>query len=612
MAVLITCQNLAKSYHGRPLFSGLNFALGDGDRVGIIGPNGAGKSTLLRILAGLDEPDHGEVARRRGVRIAYVEQARTFPDGVSVSEVVRRDAVAAGLDPDTAGLRAAKILSQLDFQDAELTQAATSLSGGRRKRLAIAAALASEPEILFLDEPTNHLDVDGVRWLTGFLTAPPPWLKAWVMISHDRYVLEKTATRVGEVNRVYPDGVYVADGKYSDFLAQRAAYVEAQAKLESSLANKVRREVEWLRRGPQARTTKATSRINEAHALIAELDSVRSRQASSGGPRVDFGSTGRQTKRLVVADGVRIGIAGKTLVEELNLVLTPGLVVGLMGGNGTGKTTILKTIAGETPPFGGKLTHAPGLKVVYFDQDRAKLDQSLTLKQSLAESGDAVVFQGRSVHVASWAQRFRFSPEQLHVPVGDLSGGEQARVLIARLMLQPADVLLLDEPTNDLDIPTLEALEESLAEFQGAIVLVSHDHYLVDRLADLIVGLDGEGRAGLFADLEQWERDRAAARGARDKAAKATDAVAAAAPQRSSSSTSSKRLTYNEQREFELMEKTILAAEHRLSERRAAADDPKIATNAARLATAAQELAESEVEVERLYARWAELEAKLR
>jgi len=607
MSQLIGCQSLTKSYHGRPLFSGLSFSVLERDRLGIIGPNGAGKSTLLRILAGLEEPDAGEVTQRRNVRVAYIPQMPVFPPSATCRSIVESCARAALGDAGEAEVKAARLMTQLGI-DPEASTA--TLSGGWKKRVALASGLVQEPDLLMLDEPTNHLDLDGILWLEKLLANAP---FAWAMVSHDRYLLERTASRIAEISQVYQGGAFVSDGNYSAFLAKRAAFLEQQQRLSETLANKVRREVEWLRRGPQARATKAQYRIDEAQGLIGELADVRSR-LKTGESRIDFSATGRKTKRLLTLAGVAKSMGDKTIALDLDLVVTPGMGIGLMGANGTGKTTILRMMTGEIQPDAGQVTPAEDLNIVYFDQSRARLDPAKTLKAFLADGSDAVVFRGRSMHIISWARRFQFTPAQLDVPLGELSGGEQARALVAKLMLEPADLLLLDEPTNDLDIPTLEALEESLADFPGALVIVSHDRYFIEQITNLVVGLDGEGHTGLYADFQQWEQATTAKRTGRAAKPRAeTEAPrGATGDNRARVSPQPKRLAYLEQREFDGMEAAIQQAEALLAEKQAAAADPAIATSAGKLAEACAALKTAEATVEKLYARWAELEAKLR
>ena len=595
--LLLSCESLGKSYGVKPLFTDLSLGLCEGDHVGLIGPNGSGKSTLLKIFAGLDEPDKGTRSVRRQIRIGYVPQEPLLNQQHSVEEALVQVLADEGLDPHEQGGRVAKALSLGEFGRAD--QMIATLSGGWKKRLAIARSLILEPDILLLDEPTNHLDIEGILWLEGLLKTEP---HAFIVISHDRRFLESITTRIWELNPQYANGVFQANGRYSEFLEQRDAARQAQADYQASLANRVRREVEWLRRGPKARTTKAKARIDSAGRLIDELHEIESRQqvASAG---IDFTASGRKSKQLLVAKGLGKSLGGKPIVADLDFMVGPGERIGLLGPNGSGKSTLLKMLAGTLEPECGTLARAEGLRVVAFEQHRESLDQQATLRQAFAPAGgDAVVYRDRSVHLVSWAKRFLFKPEQLDLPVARLSGGEQARLLIARLMLQPADVLLLDEPTNDLDIPTLDVLEESLLEFTGALVLVTHDRWLLDRLSTKLLALDGAGHAEWFADYAQWEaaRERKVVAGNRPQISKES-----ATPMGSSKR---KGLSYKEQKELEQIETAILNAEARVAACLAAANDPAIASSAADLQERYSSLHSAQADVERLYTRWAELE----
>ena len=592
-ALLLSCEAVHTAYGTRSLFDDLSFGLFEGDQVGLVGPNGSGKSTLLKILAGVLPPDRGSRSLRGGVRVGYVPQDPVFPAGRTVHEVVL--AALADVDEDDRLRRTAQALGRAGFADGRA--ATDALSEGWKKRLAIACELAAAPDVLLLDEPTNHLDLEGILWLEAVLAERT---RACLVVSHDRYFLEHVTTRVLELDRTYPGGLFAVDGPYSEFLARRDEFLHGQAAYQEALANTVRREIAWLRRGAKARSTKARGRIKEAGRLMAELEDRRARAvADTAG--IDFTASPRRTRRLLVARGLTASRGGRRLLSDLDLVITPGTRVGLIGPNGAGKTTLLDLLAGTRAPDAGTIERAEGLRVVRFEQERVGLDPTQRLRHALAPEGDAVAWRGRSVHVASWARRFLFRPEQLEVPVGRLSGGEQARILIARLMREPADVLILDEPTNDLDIPTLEVLEDSLADFDGALVLVTHDRFMLERLSTTIVALDGAGGVTIFADYAQWE----AARGGPAPVAAPTPEPA---PPRARART--KRLGYLEQREWDGMEQAIVDAERVVAACRRAADDPAIAADPAALQARYAALEAAQAEVDGLYARWAALEAK--
>jgi ATP-binding cassette subfamily F protein uup len=432
-----------------------------------------------------------------------------------------------------------------------------------------------------------------------------------VTISHDRYFLESVALEIAEINPAYPSGLLRTRGNYSRFLEDKETFLEAQQRRQEALENRVRTEIEWLRRGPKARATKAKARIDNAYALIGELAQVTARNRTATA-EIEFTESGRESKRLVTLDRLGYEIAGRALFHNLTFPLTAGTRVGLVGPNGSGKTTILRLLRGELEPTSGTIERANALRIVYFDQNR-QLDPSLTLRRALAPDSDSVVYQDRVTHVASWASRFLFTSEQLNQPVANLSGGERARVLIAKLMLEPADLLLLDEPTNDLDIATLEILEESLLEFRGALVLVTHDRYLLDRVSTVVLGLDGAGSAGQFADYLQWEawRDELEQeRNAAERGALVLRPIATAEPS-GAAQPARKKLSYLEAREYEAIEARIAEAEATLQQAQSAVDDPAIASDAARLQTALTDLTSAQAATDELYARWAELEAKL-
>jgi ATP-binding cassette subfamily F protein uup len=657
MPPILNAQSVTKQFGALPLFKDISLTVEDSDRIGLIGPNGAGKSTLLALLAGQVEPDSGDLAVRKRARAAYVPQDSRFADGLSVRQVLEQALAAAHVNESEREGRLRELAGRAGFAD--LDAEAASLSGGWRKRLAIVEAMVIEPDVMLLDEPTNHLDLAGIEWLEELLAASS---FAAVTVSHDRYFLESTSSQIVELNRIFADGLFRVKGTFSRFLEEKQAYLESQSRQQDSLRNQVRTEIEWLRRGPKARTTKSKARIDTANAMIGQLAAMDSRTTVNS-VGIDFEASMRKTKRLVEFDNVTCQIPGeavgpgspdsehasveeglvsgrdfsrakqttnnagalapantpapRTLFSNLNFILKAGMKVGLVGPNGSGKTTLLRLLRGEIEPAEGTIKRADALRLVYLSQMR-DLDENLTLRRALAPQGDGLNYQGRIIHVASWAARFLFTGEQLNQPVRNLSGGERARVLIAKLMLEPADVLLLDEPTNDLDIPSLEILEENLLEFPGALVLVTHDRYLLNRVSSVVLGLDGRGSIAQFADFAQWEDWLAEQDSVQSgKSERRADGSVSAKQAKSNAidsvnivNSAKKKLSYLEAREFATIEHKVEESDARLHAARERVDHPKIASDATALQQALAELDAAQHESDALYARWAELTEK--
>ena len=469
MQSLLSARNLTKAFPSNTLFEGVSLNVNEGERIGLIGPNGSGKTTLLKILAGLEHHDDGELTRKQSLRAVYVQQDDRFADGSTPLSVVQDD---LGIDHDSGmdtTTRAEITLTKLGFTNLE--QPVASLSGGWRKRLSLARAIAHDPELLMLDEPTNHLDLEGVLWLERFVKQVTISI---VFVTHDRRFLENTATRIIELSKAYPGGAFESAGNYSEFVKRKEAFLEAQQAAQTSIASKVRRDTAWLNQGIQGRQTRNKTQVQAASVRREELKATSDRnQATSKTASFSFQSTGRKTNKLLVLEGVSKKLGNKQLFEDLSLTLSPGQRVGLLGVNGSGKTTLMRLMSGDLKQDSGSIVSAENLNVVTFSQHREALDQNQTLQEALCPYGETVNYNGQSIHVTGWARKFLFSTDQLSTRLKNLSGGEQARVLIANLTLLPADLLLLDEPTNDLDIPSLEVLEESLMAFSGAIVLVT-------------------------------------------------------------------------------------------------------------------------------------------
>jgi ABC transport system ATP-binding/permease protein len=604
VAVLFSARELTHAFGARPLFEGVSFTLSDGDRVGLIGPNGAGKSTLLKIVAGAIAPDRGEVARRGGLRTAYLEQVTelAFPTvRAAVADRLPRGEHAH----ESEGL-VDEWINRLEL-DAEAPLAA--LSGGWLKRVALARALVADPELLLLDEPTNHLDVESIVWLERFLANAR---FATLTVTHDRLFLQRVSRRILELDRRNPGGLLDIAGDYASYVDHKAELMSAQEQREQALRNTLRRETEWLRRGPSARSTKQVARIERAGSLADEVSELSLRNRA-GKVTLDFQARDpdeMRPKRLIEARGIAKRYGDKQVLAELDLLIGPRTRLGLIGRNGCGKSTLLRILTGDETPTLGEVIRADSLKVAYFEQDRASLDAKRTVAATVSPDGDFVHFRGSHVHRHGYLERFLFRPEQMAQPVGSLSGGEQSRLLIARLMLEPANLLVLDEPTNDLDLATLTVLEEALRSFEGAVLLVTHDRYFLDQVATELLAFhtrsDEAGRVTSLADLAQWETFHAAQTSERTRAergAKTDSARTSAPPPRK------KKLSFKDQRDFDTIEGRILAEEARVAEIEGQMSRPEVVSNAARLVELATAAAAARAEVERLYARWAELEA---
>jgi ATP-binding cassette subfamily F protein uup len=544
MALLVSLHDISKSFGSQKLFEHLCLSINEGDRMGLGGPNGAGKSTLLKILYGVEPADEGHVAKKQGLKISYAGQSPEFPEK-PLEEILMQEV--PHLSEEEALVRAHILLDKAKFPD--FTALPASLSGGWKKRLDIVKAWMKEPDLVLLDEPTNHLDLEGIDWLENFLKKERT---ACLIVSHDRRFLQNVCTRVAEIHKCFPAGVFVSDGNWETFLERKEDFLKGQLERERSLAGTVRDEVDWLKRSPKARTSKSKSRVDKAHNLIQELQDVRQRNTSSKA-ELQFAASERETRNLLVATNLSKTLGGKLLFRGVNIKLSPGTRLGIVGKNGTGKTTLLKILAGEISQDLGTVKYAQDLSLVYFDQHRETLDPKSTLKEALSPQGDFVRFQGQEIHVNGWAKKFLFPPERLNLPVSCLSGGEKARILMARLMLKPADLLFLDEPTNDLDIPTLEVIEESLLEFPGAVVLITHDRYLMDKICTQILALGEEEESKIYADYSQWE----AAEKAPLKQKESTKTASAPSTK--------KKLSYKEQKELEGMEEAIAALEQEIA-----------------------------------------------
>lgn len=608
-APLVSLNQVQMTMGSKLLFENLSLGFFENERVGLIGPNGAGKSTLLKIIAGLEKQDSGDVNIRKGLNISYLTQKTDFDEKLNVSQhIVRHLIKRYKMDEMEAEVQAAINLSIAGFEDLE--RPISELSGGWRKRLAIATCMAEDPELFILDEPTNHMDWDGIIWLEEWLK---DYHKAFLLVSHDRVFLNSLTNRTIEINGLYEQGFLSFNVPYYEFLTKKEEYIQHQMNLQKTLSNKARREVDWLRAGVKARTTKSSARMKEAYQLIDQLSEVKSRNLSGQrSTRLEIDSTQRRSKKLLDIQKLNIGYGDKVLIKELDLVLGPKYCLGIIGQNGSGKTTFLKTLQNPDRALSGTIKSAENLKIVYFDQKRESLPQDINLMQFLGEGTEQVVFKEHSMHVAAYASRFLFSSDKMNMKIEHLSGGEQARLLIAKLLLNPADILILDEPTNDLDIDTIEVIENTLNDFDGLVILVSHDRKFMDEVCNNYLVLEGEGDWATYADIDQWLKRKFGSgaqsyEASNDKSKKndSVDVQSAVA-----SDEPKKKLSYNDKKQLETIEADIAKAEANLMKANEDLESFADFDNKDELNKRIAVVTKAQAEIDRLFATWEDLEAR--
>ncbi len=535
--------------------------------------------------------DSGDISFISNLRVSYLPQIDTFDEQLSIREIILGH-FPKHLPDWEIQKQLNDIREQMQFSD--LRKRANTLSGGWKKRVALACILAQDNDLVLLDEPTNHLDLQGILWLESFLQNAR---FAFILISHDRFVLENTCNRIMDLDRRYKQGYLKVRGNYSQFLLDQEKYLNDQRTEELALSNKVRREIDWLRHGPKARTTKAQYRIDKAHEMIDDLTALKQRNNFQTEASLKFEAGDRRSKKLLHARGISKTRGGKTLFENLDLFLSPRMKIGIMGVNGSGKSSLIDVLRGQLDTDTGDIEIAQGVNLVTLDQSRHLPDENVSLKRALSPDGDTVIFHGIPLHISAWAKKFLFQKEQLELPVSQLSGGERARVLLARIMLETAEILILDEPTNDLDIPTLEVLEESLLEFNGALILITHDRYLIDRVCDEIIYLAGDGTVKVFADTYQLTNYQ-----------KASDISPEAVQTRTSSNNKLRHQKLKTLRKaFNKTEHDIDKAETKKTEFETELHKPENATNPAKLAELSQAIEKLDNELESLLENWESL-----
>ncbi|MEZ4393439.1 MAG: ABC-F family ATP-binding cassette domain-containing protein [Polyangiales bacterium] len=630
----LTADHVVRSHGLTTILKDVSLAIDDGERVGLVGVNGSGKSTLAKVLAGLDAPEQGVVARRRGLHLRYLSQEPELDDAHTVFESVEsalgpwRDAraeyesiserlqrgegdalklveaqTACAAEIERLGgweqaHRIDEILAHLGLRRPE--QRVASLSGGERRRVALAQVLVASPDLAILDEPTNHLDADTIEWLEEYLR--DTFRGALLVITHDRFFLDRVVTRILELDR----GVaHAYEGAWSAYVAAKAERLAHEAKVESRRLNLLRREQEWLSRGPAARTTKQKARIQRAEALDGTVREARRREET-----VELAAGAAASgKRIVELEGVALERGGRTLLQGLDLVLGPGDRLGVIGPNGAGKTTLIRAMLGEDPPAAGRVTLAPSAKVAYFDQSREGLDPEKSVYDNLFEGSDRVYVAGRWMNLHGYLEDFLFESARQRQKVALLSGGERARLALARILRGESNLLVLDEPTNDLDVATLGVLEELLVSWPGCAVIVTHDRAFLDRVATSILAFEGEGKAVRYAG--GWSDYRAQRAYAEAERARVAKAEVRAAPVARAPEPAKKKLTMSEQKELDALPDRVDAAEAEVQALEAKLADPALYASAGGEVPALMaSMEQAKAAVEALLARWEALEAR--
>jgi ATP-binding cassette subfamily F protein uup len=598
MTILFSLNQVSKAYGDDTLFRDLTLDFKQREQLGLIGMNGSGKSTLLKLISGITAPDTGDLNVKKGERFVYLAQDDKFDPDKTIEDILYDSLENDPIDDKERHKRVNQALGKGKFTDTGVI--AKHLSGGWKKRLSITRALCMKPDLLLLDEPTNHLDISGILWLEKILQTA---LFSFILVSHDRTFLENVCINTMEIGKYYSQGYFKIQGQYKKFEKEREKFLIAQQKQQSSLASKMRREDEWLRQGAKARSTKAKYRIDQAEKLRMELSAVKDRNKHNAKVGIDFSATGRQTRKLLHCHNLKKAFQGKELFSNLTFELGPGFCLGVIGENGSGKSTFLSIIEKTMEPDEGTIKWAENLKISVFDQDRTQLNPDIPLREALNPAGgDSVNYKGRPIHVVTWAKRFLFMPDQLDMPVKRLSGGEKARIIIANLMLQPCDILLLDEPTNDLDILSLEVLEQSIQDFPGAVIIVSHDRYLMDNVCHRILYLNPNSKAEFYRDFNQVLKARETSQEPGKKQIQK--------PLEEKKPKAKPVFSYKDKYELEHMEEQILAAEELAQDLTKKIQEPRTINDPSLMTDICSQLEKAESKVQKLYARWEVLEEK--
>jgi ATP-binding cassette subfamily F protein uup len=623
MAALVSVKDLTLSFGNQDVLAGATLAVEEGEKVGLVGRNGCGKSSLLKIIAGVEKADGGTVSLRNDMVIGWLPQEFELRDEATVEENVRDGAaellglIARYESGEAGGHEENRLLETIERRggweiDSRVKMMMTELgcppagrrtgelSGGEKRRVALARALVTAPDLLLLDEPTNHLDTESIAWLEEWLKASR---SACLFVTHDRYFLDRIATRIAEIDA---GKVWVHEGNYTDYLGGRASRQAADAAKEERRQTFLRKEIEWVRAGVKARTTKSQSRLDN-------FDRIASEKAPEVEQDIDLliPPPPPMGNVIVTAKGIGAVAGGRRLFAGFDLEFAAGTCTGIVGRNGMGKTTLLRLLMGLAAPAEGSVTIGRNVVFNYVDQHRLTLDGSKSLIEEIGGNSDFITWGGQKLHVRSYLKRFLFSDDRVSQRVEVLSGGERSRLLLAKILCRGGNFLVLDEPTNDLDLATLQVLEEALLEYKGCGVVVSHDRWFLDRICDRVIVFEENGpyvQEGNYSYYLEKSRDRLAAeRSAAAAAAKVAVAVAAAAPK---AKEKARKLTWKEERELEGLEGKIMELEEAVAAIEAQLGDPAFfVTRAAEAPGMIAEVDARKVEIQGMYARWEELEA---
>jgi len=605
MATLVSAYQLSKSFASKTLFDNISFAIENSEHIGLIGPNGAGKSTLLSLLTKEQSADKGQISFAQNLRLGYLKQKPTFKKDETIFAALT-SVVDDAYSAENMQL-VYELISKLEldqFSDGT-EKLVLTLSGGWQKKVALARELMKRPNLLLLDEPTNHLDLESILWLEDFLNKESQL--ALLTVTHDRRFLQNTCDIIFDLDPRLPQGLLRTNGRYDQHIENKMQLLEGQKRLEEKRRNTMRIEKEWLARGPQARLTKQKARIERAYDLIDEVDALKT-QNKQNLLNLDFGATDKSPKKLIAAEDISKRFKDDLLFQHFTCKISPKQRYGLIGPNGCGKSTLLKCLIGQIPVDSGIAFLNDDIEVSYFEQGKENIDLSQSVLKAICPEGDYVHFQDQPVFARSYLSRFYFRPQQMDMPATQLSGGELSRLILAKMMLKRAHVLILDEPTNDLDVETLEALTETLSEFNGAVILVSHDRYFMDQNCDVIWAFDTDKHQIItFADTFQWEDWYKQKEFEKTKQAALSKKSADAAEKPKAAR---KGLSQKEKIELQQMEAKISTAEKALADLQHELALPETQSQFKRLTELTTQIAQAEHQIEQLFERWNDLSAR--